>query len=186
MIHPALSFFDQGEGAPGFLGTRYLATGGELKALIDTVNNKFEQTNQEFSSAYQHKKITDQFRHRWATLLASWQDFYVFTDNQSFVTPVAAATSMDEADAYDLERSIIREDLKKIAPDETPGTDTTVTPPPPPPEPPPWWANWKTLATVAGVGAFAYVAGPPLVAWAGGAVAARTAKRLATAKKSET
>ena len=67
MIHPALSFFGQGEDAPGVLGTRYVVTGHELKTHLDAVNLRFEQTRDEFNSAYGHKKITDQFRHRWAS-----------------------------------------------------------------------------------------------------------------------
>lgn len=184
MTHPAFAFLGSSDDGPGFLGTRYLATGGQLKTLIDAVNVRFEQTNQEFLSAYQHKKITDQFNHRWAGLLSSWRDFYVEVDSNSFVTPVYAATAMDEADDYDTNRINIRNDLKAIAPEDTPGTDTTVTPPPKEKdEPVPWYLNLKTLATIAAVGAVAYVAGPPLVAWATGALATRTAKKVAEQKR---
>jgi|GEM_PF-5433715 len=143
---------------------RIFTTGSELKTLLDAVNNRFEQTREEITAAYGHKKITDQFRHRWASLLASWQDFYVEQDNRSFIDPITASAAADEADAYDLERHNLRNDLAKLDPADTPGTDTTVTPPHSD-DAVPWYLNLQTLATIAGVGAVAYLALPSLQAF---------------------
>jgi len=186
MMHPAFSF-GRGEpdDEPGMVG-RWWMGASDLAVLLDEINDRFSQTETEFGHALLHKKITVTQYDRFKSLATEWREFYNFHTGKWFVFRIVEAPAIaDRADLYDLDRLNLRNWLTSLAPDDTPGPDSTVTPPPKPEEPTPWYLNVKTVAALVGAGAVAYVAGPPLVAWAGSAIAARTAKKLVTAKKSE-
>jgi hypothetical protein len=149
--------------APGALGDILptIVTADDAATLLNDVNNRVTETEDEFNKALIHKKITDAEFVRWQTFATRWREYWGHQTQRSWMFD--AKYVMDRTDGFDQERISLRKWLRELAPDETPGPDHPATMPPNPGE---WTLNVNLLLAVVGIVAVAYVAGPPLRAWA--------------------
>jgi hypothetical protein len=173
MIRALTGSFGRGAAhSPAALGGLFptLVTQGTADALLIAVNHRVSETHDEFVRARQDQKISEADFVHWTRFGARWGAFYTEQMNRSIM--LDAKDVMESTDGYDAERHELRLWLTSIAPEYTPGPDTTSAASKPPDA---WNVNLNLVVAVVGVVAIAYVAGPAVHAWAASRKAAAAA-----------
>jgi hypothetical protein len=137
---------------------------GDADVVLDNVNRRIIDTHDEFIRARQKGLITEAQLEPYLNFGKRWNDFYTVQITRTFMI-FDVKEVMDTADAFDKERYDFRKWLTSIAPEATPGPDSTAAGSKNEVNPP-WNISINLVLGVVGLGIVAYMVGPAVRTWA--------------------